>query len=194
MSLRRNGAVHAAAVLFTLLISALPIAAAEETVLVPRDTVIPILITKEIRIGGAGDSQTKKVVFEVSQDVVVGHHVIAKKGDTTEGHITTAKNTTRRLLSSTTSSEVALDIDDVVNFCGDIIHMKFERTLVGGSHEGWMTMGSHAHDAVFDKGIVLKAKTDRVEKKVCSERAAQETSALPEGMMLPDEEVTQTAK
>ena len=170
--------------------SSLPLGAAEETALVPRDTVIPVLVTKEVRVGGAGDSQTKKVVFEVAQDVVLNHHIIAKKGDTAEGHITTAKNTTRRILSSTTSSEVALGIDDVVNFCGDMIHMKFERTLVGGSHEGWMTLGSHAHDAVFDKGIVLKAKTDRVEKKICTERSAVETSALPEGMMLPDEEVT----
>jgi hypothetical protein len=173
-----------------LCVSALPVASAEEPILVARDTIIPVLVTKEVRVGGAGDSQTKKVVFEVSQDVVVNHRIIAKKGDTAEGHITTAKNTTRRILSSTTSSEVALSIDDVVNFCGDIIHMKFERTLVGGSHEGWMTMGSHAHDAVFDKGIVLKSKTDRVEKKICSEHSAQENSTLPEGMMVPDEEVT----
>ncbi|HEY6233826.1 MAG TPA: hypothetical protein VIW69_01820, partial [Candidatus Elarobacter sp.] len=151
--------------------------------------VIPILVTKEVRVGGAGDSQTKKVTFEVAQDVIVNHYIIAKKGDTTEGHMTTAKNVTRRLFSSNASSEVALDVDDVVNFCGDTIHMKFERTLVGGSREGWMSLGSHAHDAVFDKGIVLKAKTDRVEKKICAQRTTQESSTPPVGMMVPDEEV-----
>jgi hypothetical protein len=172
-----------------LMLITTPIRAAEETVLVARGTVIPILITKEIRVGGAGDSQTKKVTFEVAQDVVVAHHIVAKKGDTTEGHMTTAKNTTRRFLSSDSSSEVALDVDDVVNFCGDTIHMKFERTLVGGSRAGLMSMGTHAHDAVFDKGIVLKAETDRVEKKICTEYTSKEDSVPPVGMMVPDEEV-----
>jgi hypothetical protein len=163
--------------------------AADEYTLVPRGIVIPVLVTKEVRVGGAGDSQTKKVTFEVAEDVIINDYLIAKKGDTTEGHLTTAKNVTRRIFSNNASSEVALDVDDVVNFCGDTIHMKFERTLVGGSREGWMSMGSHAHDAVFDKGIVLKARTDRVEKKVCAQRTNLEDSTPPVGMMVPDEEV-----
>lgn len=188
MPSHRNAAILAAIPLNLALVAA-PLFAAEETVLVARNTVIPVLITKEIRVGGAGESQTKKVIFEVAQDVVVSHHIIAKKGDTVEGHITTARNTTRRFLSSDSSSEVALAIDDIVNFCGDTIHMKFERTLVGGAREGLLSMGTHAHDAVFDKGIVLKSATDRVEKKICSERTSKDDSVPPVGMMLPDEEV-----
>jgi hypothetical protein len=178
----------------TLFAGMAPGRAADEFALIPRDTVIPVLVTKEVRVGGAGDSQTKKVIFEVAQDVIVNHYIIAKKGDTTEGHLTTAKNVTRRIFSSNVSSEVALAIDDVINFCGDTIHMKFERTLVGGSREGWLSMGAHAHDAVFDKGIVLKAKTDRVEKKICAQRTNQEASTLPDGMMLADEEVPPAPK
>jgi len=162
---------------------------AELTTLVPRGTIIPVLVTKDIRVGGAGGAQTKKVVFEVSQDVIVGGFVIAKKGDTVEGHFTVANNTTHRLFSDNHSSEVALDVDDVVNFCGDTIHMKFERTLVGGSRSGVLSLGAHAHDAVFDKGIVLKASTDRVEKSICAERTTLAPLALPPGMMVPDEEV-----
>lgn len=163
--------------------------ATEETVVVARNTIIPVIVTKEVRVGGAGDAQTRKVTFEVAEDVVAGHHVIAKKGDTVEGHLTTAKNTTHRIFSNDSSSEVVLAIDDIVNFCGDTLHMKFERTLVGGSRGGFMSMGTHAHDAVFDKGIVLKATTDRVEKKVCSEPTSKPDSVPPPGMMVPDEEV-----
>jgi hypothetical protein len=188
---RRVSLLAPALVLSALLLSASPGYGVEQTVLIPRGTVIPILVTKEVRVGGEGDSQTKKVVFEVAADVIVNHFVIAKKGDTVEGHMTTAKNTTRRLFSSNSSSEVALDVDDIVNFCGDTIHMKFERTLVGGSRSGLLSVytGTHAHDAVFDKGIVLKASTDRVEKKICAEYTDIAESTLPPGMMVPDEEV-----
>lgn len=96
----------------------------------------------------------------------MNHHIIAKQDDTVEGHLTVAHNTTRRVFSNDTSTEVALDVDDVINFCGDTIHMKFERTLVGGARTGILSLGDRAHDAVFDKGIVLKASTDRVEKKI----------------------------
>lgn len=188
---QRAGAIISASVLALALGTSVVVSAeAETTTLVARGTVIPVLVTKEIRVGGFGGSETKKVTMEVAQDVVVNHFVIARKGDTVEGHMATANNTTHRIFSNNTSSELSLAVDDIINFCGDTIHMKFERTLVGGGRTGVLSVGAHAHDAVFDKGVVLKASTDRVEKKICSEHSDRGQTDLPPGMMVPDEEVT----
>ena len=186
-----------------LLALALPIAAAAQTaptssdsttapvtIALPRHTIIPVLIDKDIRVGGAGDNQqTKTIKVQVAQDVIVNGLVVAKKGDLAEGHLTTAKNITKRYFSTDVSQEASLDVDDVVNFCGDTIHMEFERTFVGGVRGGFMSLGIHAHDAVFGKGSVLKADSDRLEKSVCAEKTALAPLPLPTNMIVPDEEV-----
>jgi hypothetical protein len=159
--------------------------------IVPRHTIIPILVLKEQRVGAFGDArEEKKIKLEVAQDVIVAGRYIAKKGDLAEGHYTTERNVTKRMFSTNTSQELSLDIDDVVNFCGDTIHMEFERTFVGGGREGSFSFGPHAHDAVFDKGLVLKADTDRVEKSICAEPTKAAPIPLPSDMVIPDVEIT----
>lgn len=158
-------------------------------VFVPRHTVIPVLVTKDVRVGGIGDArEAKKVEFEVLQDVVVDGHTIAKKGDLVEGHYTTQRNATKRVFSANVSQELALDVDDAVNFCGDTLHLTFERTFVGGARGGLMSFGMHAHDAVFSKGIKLKAETDRPQKNVCSEKPSADDPPLPSDLLLPDDQ------
>ena len=160
---------------------------------VQRHVVVPILVAKDIRVGGAGDAkEEKKIRLEVFQDVIVGGFVIAKKGDLAEGHYTTQKNVTKRYFSTDVSQEVALDVDDIVNYCGDTIHLEFERTFVGGVRGGFMSFGAHAHDAVFVKGAVLKAQTDRLEKSVCAERTSLAALPLPASIVVPDEELPAT--
>ena len=167
-----------------------PPAATTSSIVVQRHVVIPILVVKDIRVGGAGDAQEeKKIKFEVAQDVIYAGFLIAQKGDLAEGHYTTQKNITKRYFSTDVSQEVALDVDDVVNFCGDTIHMEFERTFVGGVRGGMFSLGPHAHDAVFSKGAVLKAESDRLEKSVCAEKTTLAALPLPEAIVLPDEEV-----
>ncbi|HYL27909.1 MAG TPA: hypothetical protein VEW74_08745, partial [Candidatus Nitrosotalea sp.] len=113
-------------------------------------------VTKDIRVGGAGtNSEVHKVKFEVTQDAIVNGYVIAKAGDLVEGEYTNQTNITKRVFSMNESQEVALDVDDAINFCGDTIHLEFERTFVGGARGGFMSFGIHAHDAVFAKGSVL---------------------------------------
>ncbi len=175
----------------------LPItASAETTVLLPRHTLIPIVLPTEIRVGGMGSSEQKKVEFEVAQDIIVNGYVIAKQGDTVEGHFTTATNVTSRFLSQDVSQEVSLDVDDIINFCGDTIHMQFERTFVGGAHQNALNamvgLGAHAHDVVFAKGTLLEARTDRVEKHICAERTSRQPLAMPAAMLVPNDEVTPT--
>ena len=143
---------------------------------VERGVTVPVLVTREVRAGAFGSlpaSQTVK--FAIAQDVIVDGYVIAKAGDLAEGHYTTQSNQTKRTFETTTSREVTLVMDDAVNFCGDTLHLEFERTFVSGVRSGFLSFGVHGHDAVFGKGSVLVASTDRFEKSVC----AQATSAVP---------------
>jgi hypothetical protein len=151
---------------------------------------IPVVLTKEIRVGGMGESQEKKVEFEVAQDVIVDGYFIAKKGDTVEGHYTSTKNLTKSMFGGKVSEELSLDVDDVANFCGDTLHLQFERTFRGGARMG--LIGVNSHDAVFDKGTVLLARTDRVQRSVCAERTAMTPLPMPSDGLLPDDETTDT--
>lgn len=159
------------------------------TVYVPRGTVVFVTVTKDIRVGGAGtNSEVHKVKFEVTQDVIVDGHVIAKAGDLAEGEYTNQSNITKRVFSTNESQEVALDIDDIVTFCADTIHVGFERTFVGGARGGFMSFGIHAHDAVFAKGSILKTKTDRPEKNICAEATTAAPGPVPSPLVVSDEE------
>ena len=159
------------------------------TVFVPKDINVPVLLTKEIRVGGMGDSQQKKLKFEAAQDVIVKGVIVVKKGDTVEGHYTSTKNITKSMFGGKVSEELALAVDDVATFCGDTLNLQFERTFRGGARLG--VLGVNAHDAVFDKGTVLLARTDRVHKKVCGEKTSLAPQPLPSGL-LSDEQTKDT--
>jgi len=172
-----------------LVATAIAPALADVTTLVPRHVVVPVILTKEVRVGGMGDSQEKKVEFEAAMDVIVDGYIVVKKGDTVEGHYTSTKNVTKSMFGGKVSEELSLDVDDVANFCGDSLHLQFERTFRGGARLS--PIGVNAHDAVFDKGTVLLARTDRVEKHICAERTSAKQEALPVGL-LPDDQTTDT--
>lgn len=159
---------------------------------IPRGTIIPIVVTKDIRVGGLyGESQEEhRIKLQVAQDVMVGGYVVARKGDIVDGYYDTRTNITRREFSSNSSVELALDIDDAVNFCGDTIHLEFERTYVGGARAGTFSFGWHSHDAAFVKGTILKASTDRREKAICADKTVAAPVPLPSGMVVPDDELS----
>jgi hypothetical protein len=168
-----------------------PSPSAAPAIFVPRGTIVPVVVTKEIRVGGFGHSQEEhKVKFAVSQDVVVNGYVIAKQGDLAEGTYVTQTNETKRVFSTNVSQELEVDMDDVVNFCGDTIHLEFSRTFVGGGRAGAFSFGPHAHDAVFSKGSVLKASTDRIEKSICAEKTTELPVAMPSDIVVPDDEAS----
>jgi len=184
-----------------LILIALPVAAqgmtADVATSVPRFTVVPVLIDKDVRVGGAGvQLETRTVRTQVAQDVIVNGMLIIKAGDIVEGHLSTEKNPTRRVFSADMSQEADLDIDDVITYCGDTIHLYFERTLVGGLRAGFLDywlLGAHAHDAVFDKGIILRAVTDRLEKSVCAQPAKGPSPALPLDMVVSNDAIETAA-
>ena len=161
------------------------------TVTVPRGITVPIFVTRDVRVGAEGASQEEhKVKFAVDQPVIVDGYVIAKPGDLAEGHYDTQTNQTKRQFETTTSQELELDIDDVVNFCGDTIYVQFVHTFVGGTRSGFMSFGVHQHDAAVGKGSVLAASTDRVQKRVCAEPATGQPPALPKDIIAPDAQAT----
>jgi len=164
------------------------------SVSIPRGVIVPVLVTREVRVGGLGESTAStKVEFAIYQDVIVNGYVILKAGDPVEGHYTTQRNVTRRFLTTNISQELALDMDDAINFCGDTVHLTFERTYVGG---GWGYTGSRggyaSHDAVFAKGLVLKAHVDRFEKSICAEQTTEVEASLPANIVVPDDEISPT--
>jgi hypothetical protein len=161
------------------------------TISVPRGVTVPVFVTSEVRVGAAGSSQEEhKVKFAVDQDVIVDGYVIAKRGDLAEGHYDTQTNQTKRQFETTTSEEVDLYLDDLVNFCGDTIHLGFEKTFVGGTRSGFLSFGVHEHDAVVDKGDVLEASTDRTEKQVCAETTSATPPPLPRNVIMPNASIT----
>ncbi|HEY2473740.1 MAG TPA: hypothetical protein VGI19_02970 [Candidatus Cybelea sp.] len=158
---------------------------------IARGTVIPILVTKDIRIGANGSTpEEHKVKLAVAGDVIVDGYVIAKAGDLAEGHYDTQSNQTKGTFTTKVSQELILDIDDVVNFCGDTIHTQFERTFVGGVRSGFLSFGVHSHDAVFSRGSVLEASTDRFEKSVCAQATSATPPPLPRDVIKPDPGIT----
>ena len=161
------------------------------TITVGRGVIVPVLVTKEVRVGASGSSQQEhKVKFAVDQDVIYQGYVIAKPGDLAEGHYDTQTNQTKRQFETTTSQEVDFYLDDVVNFCGDTIHVGFEKAFVGGVRSGFLSFGVHAHDAVVGKGDVLEASTDRAEKNICAQPSAEMAKPLPKNIIAPDPQLT----
>ena len=168
-----------------------PAAPQYPSIYVARGAIVPVNVTKDVRVGAFGsNTEETKVRFAVAQDVIVDGYVIAKAGDLIEGHYTNLQNVTHRQFETETSQEVTLSIDDAVNFCGDTIHLGFERTFVGGVRSGFLSFGVHAHDAVFRKGLILKTQTDRAERSICAERTSATPRPLPKNMVLPDDQVT----
>ncbi|MGC2405984.1 MAG: hypothetical protein WA431_06205 [Candidatus Cybelea sp.] len=172
----------------------LPTPNSSPTVFIPRGTVVYVTVNRDIRVGGAGtNSEVHKVKFEVTQDAVLNGYAIAKAGDLVEGEYSNQTNITKRIFSTNESQEVALDVDDVVNFCGDTIHLQFERTLVGGARGGFMSFGMHAHDAIFAKGSILKVVTDRPERNICAEATTATPAPVPSPLVVSDEEAQAAA-
>jgi hypothetical protein len=165
--------------------------ATETSITIERGVVVPILVTKEVRVGAYGSSQAEhKVKFAVDQDVIVNGYVIAKSGDLAEGHYDTQTNQTKRQFENETSEEVDFYLDDIVNFCGDTIYVAFEKKFVGGVRSGFLSFGVHAHDAVVARGDVLQASTDRTQKLVCAEPTSETPQPLPKHVIAPDAQLT----
>lgn len=68
--------------------------------------------------------------------------------------------------------------------------LQFERTFVGGSRSGFLSFGVDGHDAVFGRGSVLEASTDRFEKSICAQATASASPPLPRNIIAPDAQMT----
>ncbi len=162
------------------------------SIFVPRGVVVPVTVTKDVRVGGANAAtaqQSGKVRFAVTQDVVVDGYIIAKAGDLVEGHYDSATNVTHRTFSTNASQEVVLALDDAVNFaatrCTSTSSVPLSAARAAASYPSAFTPTTRSSA----KASILRADTDRGEKSVCAAAATEPAKALPANMVLPDNEL-----
>lgn len=122
----------------------------------------------------------EKLRYEVMEDVVVGGLVIAKRGDTAYGRAQEALRGGCTLsiiyCFSRQAASLRVSVDDVYNFCGDTIHVYFDRSEYRSVRTGFL----HSNDnVVIAKGQAYLAVTDRPQR-VCGETTSAPDSTPPE--------------
>jgi hypothetical protein len=152
-------------------------------VLVPRATVIPVLVPQELRGSGvSATSGTNHLHLQVAQDVIVGHQLVAKAGDLVDADLSNTTNVSVGIMTHAGTVET-VTVDDIVNFCGDTIHASGQFSATGSVKSG--IFGPKVKDAVIPKGAILLASTDRAERKVCSQKTAALPAPVPANAVTP---------
>jgi hypothetical protein len=119
----------------------------------------------------------EKIRYEVTDDVVVDGFVIAKAGDTAYGKVQEASRGECGVSfiicwAGPKGSSLRVSVDEVYNFCGDTIHVDFDRSEYrSGAWSGFGLFGNNK-DIVIAKGQQYLAEADRPQR-VCG---AQTTS------------------
>ena len=137
------------------------------TVLVPKGTIIVVATRRSYKSYGA--STGTKVTYDVSQDVIVDGHLIAKAGDSAVGEILNAHEGKSSIFTSE-AANLRLSVDKVFNFCGDTIEMDFARSEYRRRQGAF---GSKK-DVEVSKGQLYQAPTLRPQKV-----SATKTDAAP---------------
>jgi hypothetical protein len=173
----------AVALSFILAAGTVALADGSGKLLVPRGTVVPVLVAQELR-GSAtgGNNGTNPVRLQVAQDVIVDHQLVAKAGDTVDADVTNATSV-HSGISMHSGTVETVSVTDVANFCGDTLHVVGQFTAEGSVKSG--IFGAKIKDAVIPKGTVLLVSTDRVEKKVCGQKTSANPAPVPANAVTP---------
>jgi hypothetical protein len=125
----------------------------------------------------------EKIHYEVVENVIVNGSVIAKAGDTAYGKAQEALRgecgfsfiicwVQRR------GSSLRVSVDEIYNFCGDTIHVDFDRSEYrSGMWSGFGLWGDNK-DIVIAKGQEYLAATDRPQR-VCGEQTTAQDPPPP---------------
>jgi hypothetical protein len=144
-----------------------------ETVFVPRDTTIVVRTIEALNSYSAKTGT--KIRYEVAQDVVVSGRVIAKTGDTAQGAVQEGQAGDEGILGiGYKAANLRVSVDEVYNFCGDTIHVDFDRSEYR-RRQG--VFGSNK-DVQVIKGQKYAAFTDRVQR-LCGEATIEAAPPLP---------------
>lgn len=103
------------------------------------------------------------------QDAIVDGRVVAKSGDTADGQVEEGQNG-----ESGKAANLRVSVDDVYNFCGDTVHVEFDRTE---SRKNQGVFGSKK-DVRIGKGQRYVAVTDRPQR-VCTEATTATPAPIP---------------
>jgi hypothetical protein len=119
----------------------------------------------------------------VAQDVILNHRVFAKAGDPVQAVVSNVAPSASGPFARMGAVET-VSISRFINFCGDTLHLGFTysaaRSVKGG------IFGARMGDAVIAKGTVFLATTDRVERKICSEKTSAAPGPLPAVAVTPN--------
>lgn len=168
---------------FVLAAGTVALADGSGKLLVPRGTVVAVLVAQELR-GSAtgGNNGTNPVRLQVAQDVIVNHELIAKAGDTVDAAVTNATSVNPGITMHSGTVET-VSVIDLANFCGDTLHLVGQFSAQGSVKSG--LFGAKVKDAVIPKGTVLLVSTDRVEKKICGEKTSANPAPVPANAVTP---------
>jgi hypothetical protein len=168
---------------FVAAATAVALADGSGKLLVPRGTVVPVLVTQELR-GSAmgGNNGSNRVRLQVAQDVIVNHQIVAKAGDTVDVDVSNATSV-HAGISMHSGTVETVTAADLANFCGDTLHLSGQFTAEGSVKSG--IFGAKVRDAVIPKGTVLLASTDRLEKNVCSVKTTANPAPVPANAVTP---------
>lgn len=145
-----------------------------EVVLVPRDTIVVVETSQGYNSYSARTGA--KVRYEVLQDVVVNGHVIAKAGDAAQGAVQEgqAGESGGAYGFGWKAANLRLSVDEIYNFCGDTIHVDFDRS----EYRRRQGMFGSNKDVQVTKGQKYAAVTDRVQR-VCGEPTSEAPLPVP---------------
>jgi hypothetical protein len=125
----------------------------------------------------------EKIRYEVVEDVIVNGSVIAKAGDTAYGKAQEAQRgecgfSLIICWTHATGASLRVSVDEVYNFCGDTIHVDYDRSEYrSGIWAGSGLFGNNS-DVVIAKGQTYLAETDRPQR-VCGERTTAQDPPPP---------------
>ena len=157
-----------------------PLAAASTSqILVPAGTTI-VVATKH-GYTSYGASSGTKVLYEVTQDVVVDGYLVAKAGDAAEGSILNAHQGVNNLIS-VEAANLRVSVEKVFTYCGDTLDMDFQRSEFR-QRQGFL--GSHK-DVEIIKGQKYQVPTERA-ARVCGTKTDEQAAAVPGDALKSDQ-------
>ena len=127
-------------------------------VVVPRGLIIPVATAETYDSSAVQTGE--KVRYVILGDVIVNGYVVAHDHDPAEGVVQTAQAGDSGVLGiGRKSANLAVSVDAAYTFCGDTLHLSFDRNQSGA------TQGSN-RNVQIPSGQMYVAVTDRVQK-VC---------------------------
>ncbi|MGZ3529698.1 MAG: hypothetical protein ACXVAO_18720, partial [Vulcanimicrobiaceae bacterium] len=114
-----------------------------------------------------------KVMYELSQDLVVNGYLVAKAGDAAEGSVLNAQQGKNSFFEMQ-AANLRVSIDKIYTYCGDTLDIDFVRSEFR-QRQG--VFGSHK-DVEIIKGQKYQAPTEHTQR-VCATKTDEDPAGIP---------------